>query len=93
MPSAFLAIQAELDIHSLNHRPRPCLGRRSSCQMFTAGEQFARTFNRRKRREVYECIRQRMLELVKTECYDANTAWRMAVETWLLDNAFITVRR
>ncbi len=55
---AFLVIPAELDIQTLNHRTRPCLGHRSPCQVFTAGRDFARTFHRRKRREVCEWIRE-----------------------------------
>lgn len=93
LPSAFLAIQAELDIQTLNHRPRPCLGDRSPCQVFAAARDFTRIFHRRKRREVYEWIREKTLELTQKECYDADTAWRLAVETWLLDNGFITISK
>jgi len=93
LPSAFLAIQAELDIQTLNHRTRPCLGHRSPCQVFTAGRGFSRTFHRRKRREVYEWIRGKTLELTQTKCYDADAAWRLAVETWLLEHGFITVSK
>jgi len=93
MPSAFLAIQAELDIQTLNHRSRPCLRHRSPCEVFAAGRGYARTFDRRKRREVYEWIRQKTLELTQTTCYDADRAWRLAVETWLLDHEFITVSK
>jgi len=90
-PSAFLAIQAGLDVHALNHRRRGCLAHRTSCQVFLSGRGLARTFNRRKRKEVYEWIREKMLELIEQERYDADAAWRMAVETWLLDHGFITV--
>jgi len=93
MPSAFLAIQAELDIQTLNHRTRPCLGHRSPCQVFTAGHDFTRMFHRRKRREVYEWIREKTLELTQKGCYHAGAAWRLAVETWLLDHGFITVSK
>jgi len=93
MPQAFLAIQAGLDIQSLNHRSRPCLAFRSPCQVFTAGAGLARTFTCRKRREVYEWIKQKTLELTTTGCYEADAAWRLAVEMWLLDNDFITVSK
>jgi IS30 family transposase len=53
LPSAFLAIQADLEVQALNHRRRPCLGHRTPCQVFTEGRPLARTFNRRKRKEVY----------------------------------------
>lgn len=91
MPSAFLAIQADLDVHALNHRPRPCLGNRTPCQMFLWGQDLARTFNRRKRKEVYDWIAQKMIELMQQGCYDDDAAWRLAVETWLLDNGFIAL--
>ena len=90
-PSAFLAIQAELDIQALNHKRRPCLKRRTSCAVFTQGEALARQFTRRKRKEVYDAIRETTLEIVRTQALDADAAWRLAVETWLLDNGFITV--
>jgi hypothetical protein len=63
LPSAFLTIEADLDIHALNHRARPCLGHRTPCQTFLSGQELARTFNRRKRREVYDWIVQKMVEL------------------------------
>lgn len=90
-PSAFLAIQAGLDVNALNHRRRACLGHRTSCQVFLRGRDLAGTFNRRKRKEVYEWVREKTLELIEKARYDADAAWRMAVETWLLDNGFITV--
>lgn len=93
LPSAFLAMQADLDIQALNHRPRPCLGHRSSCQVFTAAKDVPRIFNRRQRREVYEWIRQKTLDLIGQEGYEEDAAWRLAVETWLLDHGVITVRR
>lgn len=93
MPSAFLAIQADLDVHALNHRPRPCLGNRTPCQMFLSGQELARTYNRRRRREVYDWIAQKMIELMQQGCYDNDAAWRLAVETWLLDNGFIAVSK
>jgi len=93
MPSAFLAIQADLDVHALNHRTRPCLGHRTPCQMFRSGQYMARTFNRRKRREVYDWIVQKMIELTEQGSYDEDAAWRLAVETWLLDNGFIAVSK
>jgi hypothetical protein len=91
--SPFLAIQAGLDVHALNHKRRRCLRRRSSCQVFASGIDFARTFTRPKRKEVYEAIKEMTLELTDVHGYDAHDAWRLAVETWLLDNRFITVSK
>lgn len=92
-PTAFLAIQAELDVQAINHSPRPCLHRRSSCEVFTAAADAGRVYTKRKRREVYDEIRTKMLELIETEDYDARMAWRLSVETWLLENGFITVSK
>jgi hypothetical protein len=92
-PNAFLAIQAELDIQAINHRRRPGLGNRTACAVFASGRALARTYTRRKRREVYDWIREKTLELIGKEGYDANVAWRRAVETWLLDHAFISVSK
>jgi len=92
-PSAFLAIQAGLDVHALNRRRRPCLGHRTACQVFLSGQSLARTFNRRKRREVYDWIKQKTLVLIEEGRYDVDAAWRLAVETWLLDHGFITVSK
>lgn len=91
LPSAFLAIQADLDVHALNHKARPCLGHRTACQMFLSGEDLAGTFHRRKRKEVYDWIAQKTMVLIERECYDADAAWRLAVEMWLLDNGFIAL--
>jgi hypothetical protein len=93
MPTAFLSIQADLDVSALNHRPRPCLGHRTPCHLFLSGQDLARTFNRRKRREVYDWIVQKTMELIRLECYEEDAAWRLAVENWLLDNGFIALSK
>ena len=92
-PQAFLAIQAELDVQEMNHRRRPGLGNRTPCAVFTSGAEQARTYTRRKRKEIYEIIKEKTLELIDLQRYDTDTAWRMAVETWLLDHHFITVAK
>jgi hypothetical protein len=91
LPSAFLAIEAGLNIQALNHKRRACLRNRTSCQVFTAGEADARQFTRRKRKEVYNTVKAEMMRLMETRELNADAAWRLAVETWLLDNRFITV--
>lgn len=93
VPHAFLAIQAELDMQALNHKRLGSLGNRTACEVFTQGLALARTFNRRKRKEVYDWIREKTLELIGKRRYEADAAWRIAVETWLLDNGFITVSK
>jgi hypothetical protein len=92
-PTPFLAIQADLDVQALNHQPRRCLRNHTSCQVFASGRNLARTFTRRKRKEVYNWIREKTLEMIDDNSYDDRTAWRLAVETWLLDNGFIALSK
>lgn len=92
-PYPFLAIQAEIDIERLNHKRRRSLGRRTPCDVLRGRTDILRTFHRRKRREVYDTIKTNMLALIETGRYDANKAWRMAVETWLLEHRFIAVSK
>lgn len=92
-PSAFLAIQAEMDIHELNHRPLADLNHRTPCRVFESGQNTARQYTRRKRKEVYENIKENMLELITLKGYETNRAWRYAVRNWLLENGFITISR
>ena len=93
IPNAFLAIQAEMDIHELNHKPRGDLKNQTPCSVFRSGAEYARSYTRRKRKEVYERIKAKMLELIDTEGYEANRAWRRAARIWLQENRFITVTR
>lgn len=92
-PSAFLAIQSEMEIHEMNHNPRADLGNRTPCSVFESGKDHARIYTRRKRREIYENIREKTLVFADREGYDADRAWRLAVRTWLQENRFITVSR
>ena len=61
--------------------------------MFASGLERARTYTRRERKEVYDWIEKKTLELMEQESCDAHMAWRLAVETCLLDNRFITVSK
>jgi hypothetical protein len=92
-PNAFLAIQSEMDIHELNHQPRPALGNQTPCSVFRSGQDYARSYTLRKRKEVYESIREKTLAFAETEGYDTNRAWRRGVRTWLQEHRFITVTK
>lgn len=92
-PVPFLAIQAEMDIHELNHKPRKDLGHRTPCSMFESGKDHVRIYTRRKRREVYESVKEKTLAFAGMEGYDADKAWRHAVLIWLQENRFITVTK
>jgi hypothetical protein len=91
-PDAFLAIQAEMDIHELNHTRHADL-KATSWDLLESGLDYARTFTRRKRREIYDIIQSKTLELIETKSYKADAAWRRSVREWLTEHRFITVSR
>lgn len=92
-PGSFLAIQAQLDIQAINHRRTPCIGNRTPCELYRRGEAEARNYTRRQRKETYDWIKEKTLELVRQERYNSNTAWRKSVETWLLEHGIISVSK
>lgn len=92
-PSAFLSIQAEMDIHELNHRSIASLNYKTPCSLFQSGEAAARYYTKPRRKEVFDNIRKNTLEFMRTEGYEADRAWRRAVRNWLLENEFITVSK
>jgi hypothetical protein len=91
-PDAFLALQAEMDIHELNHTLRADL-KQTPWGVFESGIDYARSFTRRKRKEVYDNIQNKTLELISTGDYKADVAWRRAVREWLTAHRFITVTK
>jgi len=91
--AAFLAIQADLEVQDLNHKKKPCLGFRTPCRLFHAGRSVAQSYNKRKRREIYDIIRSRTKKLVDVHGLDVGPAWRLAIETWLLEHDIITVSK
>ena len=91
-PDAFLALQAEMDIHELNHTLRADL-KQTPWGLFESGVDYARSFTRRKRREVYDNIQNKTLELIDARGYKTDVAWRRAVREWLTAHRFITVTR
>ena len=48
--------------------------------MFTANRDLARTYTRRKRKEVYDWIEEKTLALMENEHYEDDTAWRIALD-------------
>lgn len=87
--------RARLSVESLNHRRRPCLHGRTSCEVFCAGREGLRKYNKRRRREAFEAIDSlSLVELEKAHRITrrtVNAAWRHAVENWLLSEKIITV--
>lgn len=86
---------ARLSVESLNHRRRPCLQGRTSCEVFCAGREGLRKYNRRRRREAIETVVAMFVaELHTVPRYTrraVDAAWRHTVENWLLREKIITV--
>ncbi len=88
------AVYAEVAAHDLNHRLRPCLRGKTSCQVFftTADKP---VFAKRKRREIYDWVMERVERILSTMNQSGQavreSAWRIAVESWLRSKGYIKV--
>jgi hypothetical protein len=91
-PKDHIVAYAESAVSDLNHRIRPCLNDRTSCQVFFEGG-IKPKFNRRQRREVYDSIiekAERILSAMKQSGQAiTESAWRIAVESWLRSRGHI----
>jgi hypothetical protein len=89
-----VAAYAEAAIHDLNHRIRPCLEGRTSCQVFFAPADKP-VFMKRERREIYDIILEWVERILSAMKQSGNSvreaAWRIAVESWLKSRGFIKV--
>jgi hypothetical protein len=88
------AVYAEVAAHDLNHRLRPCLRGKTSCQVFFSwGEKPA--FPKLERREIYDILMERVERILASmnhfEKSAREAAWRIAVEFWLQSRGFIKV--
>jgi len=95
IPASQVQGWAEGLAHELNHRPRRCLDGQVACRVFQDARSALKAYTRRKRREIFEEINEltRMLmesRSVRTQ-RQAETARRLAVETWLQRNGVITI--
>jgi hypothetical protein len=88
------AVYAEVAAHDLNHRLRPCLRGKTSCQVFFSLEERP-IFSKWERRKIYDILRERVERiLVSMNQFDQSAreaAWRIAVEFWLQSRGFIKV--
>jgi len=89
-----IAVYAEVAAHDLNHRLRPCLRGKTSCQVFfSLGEK--PVFSKWERREIYDILMERVERiLVAMNQFDKTAreaAWRIAVEFYLQSKGFINV--
>jgi hypothetical protein len=89
-----IAAYAEASVNDLNHRIRPCLDGRTSCQVFFAPVNKL-AFTKRERREIYDSIMERVERILSTMKQSGESikesAWRIAVESWLKSRGFIKV--
>ena len=94
LPEEHLEAYAAAAASVLNHQTRDCLGRRTACDVFTAGRQSA-MIDLRERKEVTDeliTMTAAYLELADDwRPVTAMKAWRLAVETWLLAHQAISV--
>ena len=90
-----LGIYAEVAVHDLNHRHRPCLHGKTSCQVFFSLEERP-VFSKWERRAIYDILRERVERILGSmNQFDKSAreaAWRIAVEFYLQSRGFITVR-
>jgi hypothetical protein len=89
-----IAVYAEVVAHDLNHRLRPCLQGRTSCQaFFSSGDK--PVFSKLDRREIYDILLERVERILgsmnKWGKAARESAWRIAVEFWLQSKGFINV--
>jgi hypothetical protein len=81
--------------HALNHRPRRCLEGRVACRVFQDARSARQAYTRRTRREVFDAINELTRTLMQARAVhtqrQAETARRLAVETWLQSNGVITI--
>jgi hypothetical protein len=89
-----MTVYAEVAAHDLNHRSRPCLRGKTSCQaFFSSGEK--PVFSKLERRAIYDILLERVERILESmnEWGKAarESAWRIAVESWLWSKGFINV--
>jgi hypothetical protein len=89
-----IAVYAEAAVHDLNHRIRPCLNGKTSCQVFF-GTTNKPVFTKRERRRIYDWVMERVeriLSIMNQSGQAAReSAWRIALESWLRSRGYIKV--
>jgi hypothetical protein len=93
-PERHITTYAEAVVNELNHQIRPCLKGKTSCQaFFESGNR--PTFTKRKRREIYEGVLERVERILSAMSQSGQavreSAWRIAVESWLRSKGYIKV--
>jgi len=93
-PGGHITAYAEAVVNDLNHQIRPCLNGKTSCQaFFESGNRPA--FTKRKRREIYDWVMERVERILSAMSQSRQavreSAWRIAVESWLRSKGYIKV--
>jgi hypothetical protein len=93
-PGDHITAYAEAVVNDLNHRIRPCLHGKTSCQaFFESGNR--PTFTKRERRGIYDWMMERVERILSTMNQSGkavrDSAWRIAVESWLRSKGYIKV--
>jgi transposase InsO family protein len=86
---------AEMLAHELNHRSRGCLDGQVACEVFQDAKPAMKAYTLRKRKETFDWINELTRTLIQVWAVhtqrQAETARRLAVETWLQRNGVITI--
>ncbi len=95
IPESQVQVWAEVLAHELNHRCRPCLHEQVVCEVFHHAKPTMRVYTLRKRKEAFDWINELTMTLIQVWAVhtqrQAETARRLAVETWLQRNGVITI--
>ena len=95
LPESQVQAWAEVLAHELNHRSRGCLDGQVACKVFQDAKLAMKADTLRRRKEIFDWINEltmtRIQVLAVHTQYQAETARRLAVETWLQRNGVITI--
>jgi hypothetical protein len=93
-PEEHITAYAEAAVNDLNHQIRPCLKGKTSCQVFFEPGHRP-TFSKQKRREIYNRVQERFERILSDMNQPGQSvkesAWRIAVESWLRSKGHIKV--
>ena len=89
-PNEHIEAYAATVENDLNHRLRPCLNNKNACQVYFRNR---KTFTKWERREAYEWITDLQNDILREKEIRPQTAWRIAVETWLNKKGYITITK
>jgi hypothetical protein len=89
-----LLLQVQIAVNTLNHKHRPCLNGKTSCQVFAKSKSRMKPFNRRKRKEIFERILYYTMHLANdvSKYRRFDDARRYAIQLWLLEHGYISMK-